>query len=53
MCRAALWALAAYGAEGVQDMLGLVQNELARDMMMCGLVNVKAITAAAVTVHRR
>src|ERR1700722_639669 len=53
MCRAALWALAAYGAEGVQHMLGLVQNELARDMMMCGLVNVKAITAAAVTVHRR
>jgi 4-hydroxymandelate oxidase len=53
MCRAALWGLSAYGAEGVQDILGLVQNELARDMMMCGLVNIKSITRAAVTIHKR
>jgi 4-hydroxymandelate oxidase len=51
--RPAAWALAAYGADGVQNMLQLIQNELARDMVMCGLVNMKAITRAAVTVHRR
>lgn len=53
MCRAPLWALAAYGADGVKDQLGLIQNELARDMMMCGLVNMKSMTRAAVTIHRR
>jgi 4-hydroxymandelate oxidase len=51
--RPAVWSLAAYGADGVQNMLQLIQNELARDMMMCGLVNMKAITRAAVTIHRR
>ena len=51
--RPAVWSLAAYGADGVQNMLQLIQNELARDMMMCGLVNVKSITRAAVTIHTR
>jgi 4-hydroxymandelate oxidase len=51
--RPAIWGLAAYGSEGVQDLLQLIQNELARDMVMCGLPNVKAITRAAVTIHRR
>ena len=53
ICRAALWALAAYGAEGVENELGLIQNELARDMIMCGLVNIRSVTRAAVTIHRR
>jgi 4-hydroxymandelate oxidase len=51
--RPAAWSLAAYGADGVQNMLHNIQDELARDMVMCGLVNMKAITRAAVTVHRR
>jgi isopentenyl diphosphate isomerase/L-lactate dehydrogenase-like FMN-dependent dehydrogenase len=51
--RPAAWSLAAYGADGVQSMLQIIQNDLARDMMMCGLVNIKSITRAAVTVHRR
>jgi 4-hydroxymandelate oxidase len=51
--RPAVWSLAAYGADGVQNMLQLIQNELARDMMMCGLVNPKSITRAAVTIHTR
>jgi len=51
--RPALWALAGYGADGVKYLLQLIQNELARDMVMCGLVNMKAITRAAVTIHRR
>ena len=51
--RAPLWALASYGADGVKLLLQLIQNELARDMVMCGLVNMKSITRAAVTIHRR
>ena len=51
--RPAAWSLAAYGAAGVENMLQLIQNELARDMMMCGLVNLKSITRAAVTIHAR
>ena len=51
--RPAAWSLAAYGADGVENMLRLIQNELARDMVMCGLVNMKSITRAAVTIHRR
>lgn len=51
--RPALWGLAGYGSDGVKCLLQLIQNELARDMVMCGLVNIKAITRAAVTIHRR
>lgn len=51
--RPAAWSLAAYGATGVENMLQLIQNELARDMVMCGLVNMKSMTRAAVTIHRR
>jgi len=53
LSRPAAWSLAAYGADGVQNLLQLIQNELARDMVMCGLVNMKSITRAAVTIHRR
>ena len=53
LARPAAWSLAAYGSDGVQNMLQVIQNELARDMMMCGLVNIKSITRAAVAVHRR
>jgi 4-hydroxymandelate oxidase len=51
--RPAAWALAAHGADGVQNLLQIMQNELARDMVMCGLVNPKSMTRAAVTIHRR
>jgi isopentenyl diphosphate isomerase/L-lactate dehydrogenase-like FMN-dependent dehydrogenase len=51
--RPAAWSLAAHGTDGVQDLLQLMQNELARDMIMCGLVNPKSITRAAVTIHHR
>jgi 4-hydroxymandelate oxidase len=50
--RPAVWSLAAYGSDGVQNMLQLIQNELGRDMVMCGLVTPKTITRAAVTIHR-
>jgi 4-hydroxymandelate oxidase len=50
--RPALWGLAAYGAEGVQKVIELMQTELARDMAMCGRVNIKAIDRSLVKVHR-
>ncbi len=53
MARPAVWAMAAYGADGVQNMLQLIQNEVGREMVMCGLVNMKAMSRAAVTIHRR
>lgn len=50
--RPALWGLAAYGAEGVQYVLELIQGELARAMVMCGKVNVAAVDRNLVRIHR-
>ncbi len=51
--RPALWGLAAYGAPGVQQVIELLQSELARDMAMCGKPNLAAIDKTAVRIHRR
>jgi len=51
--RPALWGLAAYGAEGVQTIVELIQTGFARDMAMCGRVNIKAIDGTVVKIHRR
>jgi 4-hydroxymandelate oxidase len=51
--RPPLWGLAAYGADGVQKVIELLQTELARDMAGCGRVNLKAIDSSAVRIHRR
>jgi len=51
--RPALWGLAAYGAEGVQTVVELIQSEFARDMAMCGQVNVKSLDRSVVKIHRR
>jgi 4-hydroxymandelate oxidase len=51
--RPALWGLAAYGADGVQNVVELIQSELARDMAMCGKVNIKALDPSVVRIHRR
>jgi 4-hydroxymandelate oxidase len=51
--RPALWGLAAYGAEGVQSVVELIQSGLARDMAMCGKVNVKSLDRTVVKIHRR
>jgi len=50
--RPAMWGLAAYGAKGVQNVMELLQTELARDMAMCGKVNLQAIDRSVVTIHR-
>jgi 4-hydroxymandelate oxidase len=51
--RPPVWALAAYGTPGVQRLLELLQTELARDMAMCGKVNLQSIDRAVVKIHRR
>jgi len=51
--RPPLWGLAAYGAQGVQYVLELMQTELARSMTMLGAANLKSIGATAVKIHRR
>ena len=50
--RPPVWGLAAYGAAGVQQILQLLQTELARDMAMCGAPNLKALSRATVKIHR-
>lgn len=51
--RPPLWALAAYGSEGVQTLLELLQTRLASDMVMCGAVNLEAVTRDFVKIDRR
>lgn len=51
--RPALWGLAAYGAEGMQIVVELIQSGLARDMAMCGQVNVRSLDRSVVKIHRR
>ncbi|MEP6714561.1 MAG: alpha-hydroxy-acid oxidizing protein [Terriglobia bacterium] len=52
VARPAMWALAGYGADGVQHLVEMLQTELARDMAMCGKVNLKAIDGTLVRLHR-
>jgi len=51
--RPVLWALAAYGSDGVQTLLEMLQTELARDMAMCGKPNLKALDPSVVKIHSR
>ncbi len=53
VARPAVWGLAAYGAQGVQNLVELIQSEFARDMAMCGKLNVKALDRSVVKIHRR
>jgi isopentenyl diphosphate isomerase/L-lactate dehydrogenase-like FMN-dependent dehydrogenase len=51
--RPTLWGLGAYGAEGVQTVLGMLQSELARSMGLSGKVNIQSIDRTLVKIHRR
>lgn len=53
LARPCVWGLAAYGAAGVQNVVELIQTEFARDMVMCGRVNVQSIDRNVVRIHRR
>ncbi len=50
--RPVLWGLAAYGAEGVQKLLEMLQSELALAMGLSGKPNLAAIDNTLVKVHR-
>jgi 4-hydroxymandelate oxidase len=50
--RPVLWGLSTYGADGVQRVIEMLQSETARDMAMCGRVNVKALDRTVVKIHR-
>lgn len=49
--RPVMWGLAAYGADGVQGVLEMLQTELARYMCMCGRSSLAAINPSVVRVH--
>jgi isopentenyl diphosphate isomerase/L-lactate dehydrogenase-like FMN-dependent dehydrogenase len=47
------WALAGYGAEGVQAVLELIQNEFARSIAMLGVSRPQQLTREHVRIHKR
>lgn len=51
VARPVMWGLAAYGAEGVQSVLEMLQTELGRVMGCCGTPGLAAITRRVVKVH--
>ena len=53
IARPIMWGLAAYGAEGVQTVLELIQSDLGRTMASLGAVNVKSLTSDMIRIHKR
>ena len=51
IARPVMWALAAYGADGVQTLLELLQTTLARNMCNIGAPNLRSLTRSMVKVH--
>ena len=49
--RPVMWGLAAYGADGVQGVVEMLQTELARYMCMCGRPSLASVNASLVRVH--
>jgi 4-hydroxymandelate oxidase len=49
--RPAMWGLAAYGADGVQGVVEMLQTELARYMGMCGKSNLKILDRTLLKEH--
>ena len=53
VARPVAWGLSAYGAEGVQSVVEMLQTELARYMAMTGKPNLEAIDRGMVRIHAR
>jgi 4-hydroxymandelate oxidase len=49
--RPVMWGLAAYGADGVQGVVEMLQTETARYMCMCGRPTLAAVDSSLVRVH--
>jgi isopentenyl diphosphate isomerase/L-lactate dehydrogenase-like FMN-dependent dehydrogenase len=53
LARPVVWGLAAYGAEGVQRVIEMVQSDLARQMGALGAPNLASLHRGMVRLHRR
>jgi 4-hydroxymandelate oxidase len=53
LARPVMWGLAAYGAEGVQTVIEILQTDLARNMGALGAPTLKDLTRAMVKIHQR
>jgi 4-hydroxymandelate oxidase len=53
VARPVAWGLAAYGADGVQGVVEMLQTELARYMAMCGKPNLAALERGMVKIHAK
>jgi 4-hydroxymandelate oxidase len=53
LARPIMWGLAAYGAAGVQSVLELLQNDVARNFGAMGASNLGRLTREMVRVHKR
>ncbi len=51
--RPVMWGLAAYGADGVQSVLSMLQTELARTMVNVGRPTIQSLDRSLVKIHRR
>ena len=51
--RPPLWGLAAYGADGVQAVMELMQSELARNLAMVSATTPKELTRSMIKIHSR
>lgn len=51
IARPVMWGLAAYGADGVQGVVEMLQTELARYMCMCGRPSLASVNPSVVRVH--
>ena len=49
--RPVMWGLAAYGADGVQGVVEMLQTELARYMCMCGRPSLAAVDPSLLRIH--
>jgi 4-hydroxymandelate oxidase len=49
--RPAMWGLAAYGADGVQSVVEMLQTEVGRDLGHCGTPTIKSIARTHVKIH--
>src|SRR5262249_25388409 len=51
IARPVAWGLATYGADGVQAVIEMLQNDVARTMGMLGAPNLKALNRNMIKVH--
>lgn len=53
LARPAMWGLAAYGADGVQGVIEMLQSDLGRHMGALGASNLKSLNRSQVKIHKR